>query len=82
MKISISLPEELIVKLDEEAGRMYASRSSVIGNACREYLAKLEARKMLPEIRAAIMAAAAGKQLTDDQKANVAAFELLASTVE
>lgn len=82
MKISISLPEEIVAKLDEEAERMYASRSSVIGNACRDYLAKLEARKMLPEIRAAIVAAAAGKKLSDDQKANVAAFDLLASVIE
>lgn len=81
MKLSISLPEEIVTKIDEEAKRTYNSRSSFIANACREYIASLEAKRMLPEIRAAIYAASQGKQLTDDQKASVAAFELLADSI-
>lgn len=81
MKLSISLPEEIVAKIDEEAKRTYNSRSSFIANACREYIASLEAKRMLPQVRAAIVAAAAGKQLTDDEKASMAAFELLADSL-
>lgn len=81
MKLSVSLPDEIVKRIDEEAKITMNTRSSFIANACREYIANLEAKRMLPKIRAAIEVAAAGKQLTDEEKAQIDAFTLLADQI-
>ena len=77
MKLSISLPEELVNRIDETAKETLNTRSSFIANACREYIAGLEAKRILPALELAIRGAAEGKQLTDDQRAQLDAFSLL-----
>lgn len=77
MKLSVSLPDELVERIDEEAKRNMSNRSNFIANACREYIANLEAKRLLPKLRAAIEVAAAGKQLTAEEQAQIDAFALL-----
>ena len=77
MKLSVSLPDELVKRIDEEAERCMSSRSGLIANACREYITSQEAKRLLPKLRAAIEVAAAGKQLTAEEQAQIDAFALL-----
>ena len=78
MKLSVSLPEEIVKRIDEEAKATMNTRSSFIANACREYIAALEAKRMLPKLRTAIEVAAAGKELPQELQDQIDLFTALA----
>lgn len=81
MKFSISMPDELVAKLDAEAKEIICTRSGAITVAVREWLANQEAKKLLPALQAALNSAAAGRSLSDEEKLRLDAFSALADMV-
>ena len=77
MKFSISMPDELVEKLDILAKENFCSRSGLITIAAREYVANQEAKKVLPALTDAIRSAAAGRALSEDEQRMIDAFSLL-----
>lgn len=73
MKVSISMPDELVKKLDVLAEENYCSRSGVISIAVREWVASQEAKKVLPALTEAIKSAA-GRVLTDSEQQDKGGF--------
>lgn len=47
MKLSISMDEELVKRIDEYAKDNYGSRSGIISIACNQFLNAAEATKMI-----------------------------------
>lgn len=81
MKFSISMPDELVKKLDVLAEENYCSRSGVISIAVREWVASQEAKKVLPALTEAIKSAAAGRVLTDSEQHDLDLFLSLSRAV-
>lgn len=82
MKISVSIPDELLQKVDAETQNSSINRSALICNALRDYLTNLEAKRMLPKLKAAIELASAGKDLSEDDARDIDAFLRLASMIK
>lgn len=74
MKFSISMPDELVKKLDVLAAENYCSRSGVIMIAVREWVASQEAKKVLPALTDAIQTAVAGRTLSETQQRDLDTF--------
>ena len=81
MKLSISVPDELVAKLDAEAKEIVCTRSGAITLAIREWLANQEAKRILPALQAAISSAAAGRTLSDEDQKNLEVFTALTDIV-
>lgn len=81
MKFSVSMPDELVKKLDVLADENFCSRSGVITIAVREWVASEEAKKVLPALTEAIKSAAAGRDLTDSQQRDLDLFMALSQAV-
>lgn len=81
MKLSISVPDELVEKLDEEAKRISCKRSGACTIAIREWLASQETKRILPMLQAAISSAAAGRTLTEEEQKNLEVFSALSDVV-
>lgn len=54
MKVTISIDEELLKRIDKEAQECYLARSSIITLACSEYLFQRASRKSLIETSGAL----------------------------
>ena len=83
MKFSISMPDELVRKLDELAKENFCTRSGIVTIAAREYVANTEAKKMLPALEAAIRAAAAKNgELSEKDWKTIEAWSMLSDAVQ
>lgn len=81
MKLSVSIPDELVAKLDEEAKRISCKRSGAVTIAVREWLANQETKRIMPALQAALQTAAAGRALSDEDQKNLEVFSALADIV-
>lgn len=81
MKLSVSIPDELVKKLDALAEANFCSRSGAVTIAVREWVANQEAKKLLPALTEAIKNATAGKVLSDEEQRQLDAYLYLASQV-
>lgn len=79
MKFSISMPDELVKRIDVLAKESFCTRSGAITIAAREWVANQDAKKILPTLQAAIAEAAKGKTLSDEEQKQIDAFDSLVS---
>lgn len=77
MKLTISLDEDLVRRLDDEADSCYLSRSSVITLACTQYLDQKLALNALIDVSIAMNKIAESGTIDDDSKKKLADFEKL-----
>lgn len=77
MKLSVSIPDELVKKLDALADANFCSRSGAVTIAVREWVANQEAKKLIPALTEAIKNAAAGKTLSEEDQRQLDAWEVL-----
>lgn len=67
MRINVTMPEDLISRLDEYAQENHVSRSALICMASSQFLMAHEMRSTLREIKNAMKSIAETKDLTEEQ---------------
>lgn len=78
-KFSISMDERLCEKLDAIRKEQFASRSSIINQAVRDYIAAREINAMLGDFREAINRVSKNGVIDDDTKKLISDFEVASS---
>lgn len=66
MRVNMSLPEDLVKRLDEYAKENYTSRSGLVSLACNQFLLARDVRKTLIHVQAAMDSIAKTKQLSEE----------------
>jgi len=77
MKIAISIPESIFRDVKKTAEDQKQSRSEVIVEAVREYLTKLESRRILERLNEAY----AAPETKEERDARISEFDLYRRTV-
>lgn len=67
MRINVTMPDDLIKRLDEYAHENHVSRSALICMSSSQFLMAHEVRGMLREIKNAMKSIAESKELTEEQ---------------
>lgn len=77
MKVQITMPDELLAKLDDYADRNYTTRSGAITMMVNNYLVSRELTVQIQQVSEALMKMAAGGQLSDAEQQKLLGFEQL-----
>ena len=67
MRVNMSIPEELVRRLDDYARANHMSRSALTCFACSQFLMAHEIRATLSAVRSAMESIAETKELTEEQ---------------
>ena len=77
MKVQITMPDELLAKLDDYADRNYTTRSGAITMMVNNYLVSRELTVQIQQVSEALTKMAAGGQLSDAEQQRLLGFEQL-----
>ena len=78
MKVQITMPDELLAKLDDYADRNYTSRSGAITMMVNNYLVSRELTLQMQQVTEALTKMAAGGQLSEAEQQQLLGFEQMA----
>lgn len=81
MKISISIDDELLKKVDEYKDKHFLKRSAVFSIAVGNLILQDEMVKTLKAMQSALETVSQGKELTDEDKEKMDQFEFLCKTI-
>lgn len=79
-KVNISLPDELLVRLDDYADGNYMSRSGAITMMVNQFLASREMQAQIKSMSASLQKLANNVELTEEEQKQLLAFEQLAKS--
>ena len=77
-KAQITMPDELLAKLDDYADRNYTTRSGAITMMVNNYLVSRELTVQMQQVTDALCKMAAGGQLSEAEQQQLLAFEQVA----
>lgn len=78
MKVQITMPDELLAKLDDYVDRNYTTRSGAITMMVNNYLVSRELAVQMQQVSDALGKMAAGAQLSDAEQQQLLGFQQLA----
>lgn len=79
VKIQITVEDELLRRVDEFADEHYTSRSGAFALAADQMVSADEMKKVIKRVSLAMESMAKGKELTEDQQADLEKFRALSS---
>lgn len=77
-KVNVSIPDELLQRLDEYADNNFQSRSGAITMMVNQFLVSQQIQSQMSEMVEALKKIADGKDLTEDEVTAMLGFEALA----
>lgn len=77
-KVNVSIPDELLQRLDEYADNNFQSRSGAITMMVNQFLMGQQIQVQITEMVDALKKIANGKDLTDEELSALAGFEAMA----
>jgi len=77
LRINFNVPDELIKRLDDYAKKNYTSRSSVMCQACDQFLMAKEMQMLFSDMRKAMQRIAETQTIDEEAQKNFDEFELL-----
>ena len=80
-KVNVSLPDELLVRLDEYADDNFMSRSGAISMMVNQYLTSRELQAQIKLMSAALQKLSNNVELTDEEKMQLLGFEQIAKAL-
>lgn len=80
-KVNVSLPDELLVRLDEYADGNFMSRSGAISMMVNQYLTSRELQAQIKLMSAALQKLSNNVELTDEEKMQLLGFEQIAKAL-
>lgn len=79
-KVNISLPDELLVRLDDYADGNYMSRSGAITMMVNQFLTSRELQAQIKSINSSLQKLANNVELTEEDQKQLLAFEQIAKS--
>jgi len=76
-RVNLNIPQELIDRLDEYAKENYTTRSSVMCQACDQYLVAKEMQKLFTQMNVVLKKLSAAETIDEETKQQLADFERL-----
>ncbi len=77
MRINLNVPDELIKRLDNYAKKNYTTRSSVMCQACDQFLMAKEMQMLFSDMRKAMQKIADTQTIDEEAQKNFDEFEIL-----
>lgn len=77
-KLNITMPDDLLVALDEYVTRNFTTRSGAITLMVNNYLTSQQAVASIRQISTILQQVAAGKELTEEEQMQLDGFSALA----
>lgn len=77
MRVNMNMPQELIDRLDEYAKENYTTRSSVMCQACDQYLVAKEMQKLFTQMNVVLKKLSAAETIDEETKQQLDDFERL-----
>lgn len=78
MKINVSLDDDVVNRIDENADKLYMSRSGFISLACCTYMNSLEIQHAITEISVCMRRIADNNEIDEQTKQELEHFSALA----
>ena len=75
MRVNMNMPENLVARLDEYAKENYSSRSSVMCQACDQFLTAQEAKKMFNQMTLLLKKITDTETIDEETKKQLDEFE-------
>lgn len=75
MRVNMNMPENLVARLDEYAKENYSSRSSVMCQACAQFLTAQEAKKMFNQMTLLLKKITDTETIDEETKKQLDEFE-------
>ena len=76
-RVNLNIPQELIDRLDEYAKENYTTRSSVMCQACDQYLVAKEMQKLFTQMNVVLKKLSAAEKIDEETKRQLDDFERL-----
>lgn len=76
-RVNLNIPQELIDRLDEYAKENYTTRSSVMCQACDQYLVAKEMQKLFTQMNVVLKKLSAAETIDEETKQQLDDFERL-----
>lgn len=80
-KVNVSIPDELLDRLDEYADENFMSRSGAITMMVNQYLTSRELQIQIKSMTASLQKLASNIDLTEEEKMQLLGFEQLAKAL-
>ena len=77
MRVNMNMPQELIDRLDEYAKENYTTRSSVMCQACDQYLVAKEMQKLFTQMNVVLKKLSVAETIDEETKQQLDDFERL-----
>lgn len=81
MKVQISMPDELLKKLDDYADQNYTTRSGAITMMVNNYLVSRQLSVQMQQVTDALTKMAAGGQLSEAEQQQLLGFQQLSKSL-
>ena len=78
MKINVSLDDEVVSRIDENADKLYMSRSGFISLACCTYMNSIEIQQAITDISVSMRRIADNNEIDEQSKQELEHFSKLA----
>lgn len=82
MKLNISLDDDLLRRIDEQADNTYMTRSGLISQACVQYLGQLEMMNLLKDMGACMRKIAESGNIDDESMQLLHDFESMCRVIK
>lgn len=82
MRVNINVPDELVKRLDEYAKANYTSRSSVMCQACDQYLTAKMMTSLMSELLSVMKDISSKKELSEEDLKSLSEMEAVVKMLE